>query len=248
MIDLRIVDARRAVGWLEDDFHHFGVTIEHEGGRVVDVRMAAPRTPWSTCPGAAKPLQALLGKPLVARASDVGSLLDMRLQCTHVFDLAGLVLAHVANAGARQPRRRYHVVVSDLPRHGAENSPASFSRGEAWLYHDGELVLYWQIDGDRITGPEQYAGRSQTYGFRAWTESMPVQEAEYATVLRRAIMVAGGRSISHDVFPTAASMGMHGLCHTYQPQQLEHALRNDGGMRDFSDRPQDLLRNVDDIP
>jgi len=80
MIDLRIVDARRAVGWLEDDFHHFGVTIEHEGGRVVDVRMAAPRTPWSTCPGAAKPLQALLGKPLVARASDVGSLLDMRLQ------------------------------------------------------------------------------------------------------------------------------------------------------------------------
>jgi hypothetical protein len=77
---------------------------------------------------------------------------------------------------------------------------------------------------------------------------MPVQEAEYATVLRRAIMVAGGRSISHDMFPTAASMGMHGLCHTYQPQQVERALRNDGAMRDYSDRPQDLLRNVDDIP
>lgn len=247
-IDLRLVDARRAVGWLEDDFHHFGVTLEHDGLRITDVHMAAPRAPWSTCAGAAEPLRTLIGKPLIQRASDIGALLEMRLQCTHVFDLAGMLLAHIAHAGTRAPRRRYHAVVTDRERHRPDLVLASFGPGEAYLYQDGEQVMYWLVDGEMIVGPAPYAGHSQNQGFRAWTEAMPEQEAEYATILRRAILVAGGRSLRHDDYPTAGAMATHALCHSFQPEQRDRALRNYGATRDHANRPQDLLRNADDVP
>ncbi len=119
LIDLRRQDDRTAVGWMEDDFHHFGVTVVHDGGVVVDVRAMAVRYPWTTCPGATEPLKALVGKPLVSRSSDIGGLIDMRVQCTHLFDLAGLVLAHAARGG---DHRRYEVTVLDraVTRLGAD--------------------------------------------------------------------------------------------------------------------------------
>jgi hypothetical protein len=248
MIDLRIVDAHTGVGWLEDDFHHFGVTITHDQGEVTGVRMAATRTPWITCPGAAEPLQALVGKPLVARATDVGALIEMRLQCTHVFDLTGLLLAHIANTDTRQPHRRYHVIVPDRERFGGIDHLSSFGPGTATLLQDGETVMYWEVDGDMITGPEPYGGHSQSVGFRAWTEAMPLEEAEHASILRRFLLVAGGRTVLHDEYPTAASQHVPPVCHTYQPERSEQALRILGNTWDYSDRPGDLLLNVAEVP
>jgi hypothetical protein len=248
MIDLRRVDAHTAVGWLEDDFHHFGITVLHDGAVVTGVRMAAPRTPWLSCAGAAAPLQALVGKPLIRRASDIGRLIEMRLQCTHVFDLAGLLLAHVAHADTRAPARRYHARVGDRERFGEEHLIASFGPGEACLFQDGVAVLRWEIDGEMITGPAPWGGHSQNQGFRAWTESLPEQEAEYATILRRAILVAGGRTIDHDDYPAAGAMGAPALCHSFQPAQRDHALRNVGSTRDYADHPEALLPNVAQIP
>ena len=57
LIDLQRWDNRTVVGWLEDDFHHFGVTVMHQEGHVVDVAVAAPRHPYSTCPGSASALR-----------------------------------------------------------------------------------------------------------------------------------------------------------------------------------------------
>jgi hypothetical protein len=248
MIDLRIENGTTAVGWLEDDFHHFGVTVVHDGAVVTAVRMAAPRTPWTACPGAAEPLKALIGKPLITRASEIGALIEMRLQCTHVFDLTGLLLAHIAKRATRAPQRRYHTVIPDRPRHSADHVISSFGPGRAELFQDGELVMYWDIDGEFITGPAPYGGHSQNAGFRAWTESMPEQEAEYATILRRAILVAGGRTMNHDDYPSAGAMNTPPVCHAFQPQRRDLALRNMGNTWDYSDRPQDLLTNVHQIP
>ena len=79
-IDLDAPDASTVVGWLEDESHHFGLTLVHDGTHICELRMAAPRYPWTTCAEAGRPLLALIGKPLVARASQLGTLADVRLQ------------------------------------------------------------------------------------------------------------------------------------------------------------------------
>ena len=39
-------------GGLEDDFHHFEVTLHHDGAHVTGIEMHAVRWPWATCPDA----------------------------------------------------------------------------------------------------------------------------------------------------------------------------------------------------
>src|SRR6185369_986263 len=51
-------------GGLEDDFHHFEVTIRCDDEQVTDVEGRARRWPWTTCPDAAVPLRQLEGMPL----------------------------------------------------------------------------------------------------------------------------------------------------------------------------------------
>jgi len=247
LIDLRIVDTQTAQAWLEDDFHHFGVTIEHRNHQVTAVHMQHPRTPWTTCPGAAQPLQALVGKTLIRRSSDIGQLIDMRLQCTHVFDLTGLLLAHIAKASERKPHRRYLTVIPDRPFIGTLPQLSSFGKGSATLLLDDQAVMHWQIEGDRIIGEPPYGGHSQNEGFREWTEAMPEDEAEYATILRRAILVAGGRNLDHDYYPNAAAMGVPAVCHSFQPEQRQQAARIYGSTYNYTKNPQDMLSNVVNI-
>jgi hypothetical protein len=246
-IDLQRHDARTVVGWLEDDFHHFGVTLSHDAhGIVTDVHMSSPRTPWSTCGGASEPLKALIGKPLISRSTDVGTLIEMRLQCTHVYDLAGLALAH---AFSGRDHRRYHVIAEDrdLIPHEGQRTLANFGPGRVELHRDGELVMWWQIEGDGIIAPPAAAGQSLQQGFRQWTEAMPEEEAEYATIMRRAILVFGGRSMNHDDFINAAAMQQPALCHSFQPEQADRAWRHFGNNRNYEDTPAQMLRFVDHL-
>lgn len=226
LIDLRLDDDETAVGWLEDHFHHFGVTIKHRGGVVTDVRMAWPRHPWVTCPGAAAPLRDLIGKPLVERASDIGRLVEMRRQCTHAFDLAGLTLAQAALG---RERLRYEAIVTDRSVYPQPGSHGPWrGHGLAFLLANGERVLEWEIEHDHIIAPPRHAGRGLSEGFRAWTESMPLAAAEHAFIMRRAIMVAGSKAVDHDRFASAGSMNLPALCYSYQPGVREVAWREVG--------------------
>lgn len=240
-IDLKTWDEHTVVGWLEDDFHHFGVTITHDGGIVTNVEMSSPRTPWATCGGASAPLKALIGKPLITRSSNIGQLIDMRLQCTHVHDLTGLALAHAAHG---RQHRRYHVILNDreLLPHEGQRTLADFGPGRVELFRDGERVLWWEIDRDRIVAPAAASGQSVQKGFREWTETMDEEQAEYATIVRRAILVIGGRSMNHDDFINAAAMNMPPLCHSFQPAQSERAWRHFGNNRNYEDTPEQMLR------
>src|SRR5207245_277647 len=113
---------------LEDDFHHFRVTVAHDGARVTGVRGVGVRFPWSTCPLAADRLAPLVGMPLSVRSTAVGDVVSARDNCTHMFDLAGLAVAHAARVGAR---RQYDVVVAD---------PVD-DRRQVTLDRDGEPLL-----------------------------------------------------------------------------------------------------------
>lgn len=246
LIDLRQEDERTAVGWVEDDFHHFGVTVEHDAGIVTAVRMAAVRYPWTSCPGAREPLQSLVGCPLVGRASDIGRFIDMRSQCTHVFDLTGLVLAHVA---AGRKHRRYVVRVTDrekLAGFSLENPVVG--PGHAWLLQDGQHVMHWQLEGQSIVAPAPQPRQSLETGFRAWTESMAPEAAEYAFILRRAILVAGGRFLNHDDYANADAMGVPALCHSFQPERRVQALRMVGTTRPPKLADKGMLARVGDVP
>ncbi len=229
LIDISAKCDTAVTAWVEDDFHHFGLTITHNDYIVTDVSAHTERAPWSTCAAAGLPLRVLTGKPLIQRASDVGRYIDMRLQCTHLFDLAGLALAHASH---RRTHRRYEAVVRDVPRHGA---------AQALLSRDGEVALAWHVSDATISDPPSHAGRSLSRGFRAWTETMPEEEAEQAFVLRRAIMVAGGRKVDLDRFDNAADTGMPPVCHTYQPENLPSAMRNKGSTRNFEGGAADML-------
>jgi hypothetical protein len=239
LIELR-TDGDAVIGWLEDDFHHFGVTLRHRDGLITDVAAVAIRAPWTTCAGASIPLRALIGKPLLERASDIGRLIDMRLQCTHMFDLAGLVLAH---AWHRRSTRRYESIVPDRGMVVQEAKRSGIPGGivDATLTCDGALVQGWRTDGERIIGSENLAGRSFDRGFREWTEALPVDEAEYAFILRRAIFVSGGRGVDLDRLNRADDTALPSLCHTLQPASRFDALRNRGATRDYAAGSEGML-------
>lgn len=248
-IDLSRPDERTAIGWLEDDYHHFGVTIAHEGATVRAVRAASPRHPWTTCPGALQAIEALVGQPLVRRCSDVGRLIDMRSQCTHLFDLAGLVLAQAAQG---RPPRRYEVVIPDRAVIAGDETGGfarAFGPTTARLSKDGIEVMAWDIDGDRIIAPATAAGRSLQRGFREWTEVMPEGEAEHATILRRSIMVGSGRVGGMDGVASADELTTMGaVCFTFQPERRGAARFIAGSRLDFSDRPEALLAHPRPVP
>jgi len=228
-IDLYRRGKGRVIGWVEDDFHHFGVCLDYEEGLVSGLQVAAERVPWATCPGAAVPLQLLVGQRLVARSSDVGRLIDMRLQCTHLFDLAGLLLAHAFHG---RGRRSYEAVIADRAWE-REGDGFRFGPGRAVVWRDEREAMVWDMDGTDIVGPAPYTGHSIQRGFREWTEGMDVETAEAATVLRRAVFVSGGRPRDLDRRASADTIGFDGVCHSYQPGVREQAFRIAGATRRF---------------
>ncbi|BAI74881.1 hypothetical protein AZL_b02180 (plasmid) [Azospirillum sp. B510] len=239
LIDMRSWDSETVVIWLEDDFHHFGLTVVHDGTMVRDVRSVSLRTPWTSCRSAVEPLRALIGQPLVARPSDVGRLIEMRLQCTHLFDLAGLALAHALDG---REHRRYHATVEKV------GAPDEYRR-RAVLRQDEAPVMTWELTGaSDIVGPAPYAGHSTDRGFREWSESMELREAERAFVLRRAVFVSGGRTIVYDGSLTAADVEVAAVCHAYQPTQRPLGIRYGTHIVPHDAGPEGMLSQVNTKP
>ncbi|HUF85367.1 MAG TPA: DUF2889 domain-containing protein [Acidimicrobiia bacterium] len=242
---IRLVSPEPGVveGGLEDDFHHFEVTLHHDGERVLDVDASSVRWPWTTCPAAAGPLRALAGMALSERCLAVGEHTDPKANCTHMFDLAGLAVAHAARGGER---RQYD---AEVP-FGAVAKAGSVVR----LWRDGELALEWTFEGRQlgagtgtvrpIVDPPSFADAPWKGGFFQWADTtLPVEEAEAAIVLRRACEIGLGRGMDLDGVDRADELAdlMRGVCYTMQPAVIGTSLRNKGTIRDFSSSPDALL-------
>lgn len=246
LIDLRREPDGAVVGWLEDDFHHFGVTVEHDGQTISDVRVISARVPFSTCPLAGSNLKGMIGQPLSARSTDIGAMVNMREQCTHMFDLAGLAMAHAA---AGREHRRYEAVILDRDIIAWEPGLRRLlGPGVAWLLRDGEEVLRWQIDKREITAPAEWAGQSMVKSFRTRTEAMEIDEAEAATVLRRAIMISSGRTLNPDRFNTARERGQSGVCFTFLEENRDEALVVQGAAQNYEKRSEGMLSRIHERP
>jgi hypothetical protein len=215
---------------VEDDFHHFRVRITHRDGIVTDLLSETPRTPWTACAHAGDDWSGLIGLPLEKSPAAVGRRVEMRLYCTHMFELAGLAMAAAARGVTR---RRLEAVV---PYGARRSEPAVVSR-------DGEAVFAWLTDGATIAAPEPFAGRTIGAGFSAWVEgAFDLDEAEAALVLRRAVFISAGRTMNLDAVPHAM---ISNACYAQHPDRAPTAHRMIGSTQDFDDRPQALL--ADDL-
>jgi hypothetical protein len=224
-------------GGLEDDFHHFEVTLRHDGVRVTDVEARSRRWPWSTCPAAAAHLRPIEGMPLSTRCTAIAEMADPRMNCTHQFDLAGLCVSHAARG---DEGRQYD----------AEVPPAVDGVTEPRLWRDGELVLAWTLswrDGSRrLVDSPPYDQAPWRGGFFRWADdTLDPDAAEAAIVLRRACEIGMGRGMDLEAVDSAAELGpmMGSVCYTMQPSVMAVAFRNRGSIRDFARHPDALLRD-----
>jgi hypothetical protein len=233
-IRVRTVDPGVVVSALEDDFHHFVVTLRHDGEQVVSVENESRRWPWSTCPDAAVPLRALAGMPLADRFTAAGKWTDPKQNCTHQFDTACYAITHAATG---RTERVYDV---EIPRRDLETG-ATTTR----LWVDGELRHTWPIDWNGIVDPAPpFDAAPWRGGFMRWAdETLPPDAAEAAITLRRACDIGMGRGMDLDAVPVADQLpgSMAGICHTMQPEVVHVALRHVGSIRDFAATPERLL-------
>lgn len=78
---------------LEDDYHHFRVSLHFDEHRITYIDSSSPRIPFISCPQATTELQTLIGTPLLNAANDIIKQTNASLHCTHLLDLTGLALA-----------------------------------------------------------------------------------------------------------------------------------------------------------
>lgn len=211
----------RVTGELADDYHHFTVTLEHDGDVVRHVEARPIRTPWDICSASSQHLaQRLIGTPLREAAGfDVQS-----SHCTHQFDLAIATAAHAFEAvGAH----RYRIFVSD--------PDPDTSRRRALLFREEQPLLDWRMDGTIIQSPQALCGRNLK-DLRGWIDVFPASVQEPAKLLRRAFYISEGRQVVHSpaLFAERTAL-LTGACYVYQPERIVHARRNDDTVRDFSD-------------
>jgi len=218
-------DARLVLAEVEDEMHHFGVAIRHDGTRVTSVEGTAKRWPWSTCPGAMAELAVLVGAPLGGPLSALARRASSE-QCTHAFDLACLAVCHATTG---RDAVLYDAVVPDwhVPPIQAE------------LRRDGVVVLAWTTDGSRVLDDPAFAGADLRRGFLAWADAhLDRRGALAASVLRRAVWLSGARRVDLEGCDDATESGLAGgVCYTAQPARMVVALRSRGSLRDFGRDP-----------
>jgi len=223
-----------ARGAVEDDFHHFKVTVRARDGLVAEVLSEAPRHPNALCPAAGERLVELVGMPLSEVSAAVMERTDARQQCTHQIDLAGLAIAALARGIAR---RAYEVEAPDRVD----------GRSRARLWRDGALLLEWEMDGPVILGPAPFTGVNIGAGFTAWArDNLDLDLAEAALVLRRGVFISSGRAVDLDDPARRTGVGPMGGCWAWQPERAQLAFRVVGSSRDFTDRPEALARDDQD--
>lgn len=229
---------------LEDDFHHFRVTVTMDGDRVVDIDAKTFRFPWSTCPGAVAPLRGFIGQSVssgMLRRQDMPS---PRLNCTHLHDLTLLALAQAVRGPGR---RQYDVTVPPREPNGRSIGPDNIptwppGRTSATLARDGDLLMRFDMEGETVRAPAEAAGLDFRHLGKWAAEKGDDDFLEAVKVFRQGFFVSSGRAVpveivNHDLVRQV----MSGVCYTFQPERIDQGERCLDTPRDFTDQPDVLV-------
>lgn len=204
---------------MQDHCHHVRVEITHADEVIKAAAAQGIRLPWNTCPLAIAGVGRLAGMQ-VADALDIRNWPGGRTaNCVHMSDLALVALAHVHDT---EP---FVYAITVAPAMG----PVRTAR----LERNGELVLEWILEGETLTSPAAWAGRTLARAdFQTWSTELDPATREAAVVLRRACHIAPSRDIDLDTMAVAAeSITPSSSCYTLQTGVIEIARRVVGSSR-----------------
>jgi len=193
---------------VEDDIHHFRVTLHHDGAVVSRIEAGAvERWPWSTCPAAADHLaQRLTGASLEALAA----VDPPQAHCTHMHELALLAASHAGDAAPTL----YTSFIAD-PVDGTQEA-------EVWV--NGELALALTVRGSLIVAGGALTGRDFRQ-YRQWEGEVPTDQRRVVKVMRRVVQITGGRPFNYAATPSADYVVQStGACFTFQPERAATSL------------------------
>lgn len=226
---------RQVVAELEDTTHGFRLTLSHDNNKVTNIVAEPIRYPFDTCPGAVASLHPLIACPLDIDSNTMRSVLNPGRNCTHLYDLALLALAHCGRAGQQ---RIYDISVPDECDSGTEIQVSC----------DGTALHKWHVTDHKIVQPTSLQGKPLMHGFYHWASAQFAGDAlEAALVLQRGYFVAKSRR--YDYMNSAGRLAREdnmpeGACYTYSSGVVEHAVHTGSMGRDFTDTPDQLLKFV----
>jgi len=227
----------------EDDPHRHGVEIHHDGERVTAAKGEALRIPWTACAGAPSVIDRLVGMRLSPDPLAVFEHTAAREQCTHLFDIAGLAVAHAARGTVE---RRYDIEIPIWTAEGAKR---------ATLRRDGVAVLEWDVAfdmrGSTLLGPPRFAGQT-IRRLLDWARQhcTDLDEFEAVAILRRAVHIAGSRfsDLDQHESPAAFAANLSGACYVFRRQGPPEAARIKHSTRDFTYTPEEMLASLRAFP
>ncbi len=220
---------------VEDPYHGMRCTLRHDGERITDIVGEVVRAPFTTCPEASAPIKKLIGLELALSARDSPRRGDPRGNCTHLFDLALLAIAH---ASRRSEVREYAIEISD------ENTEPACAK--VWL--NGQLQHEWRIRSGQLVDPPEIAGRPVLEGFLVFATTLfEGDKLEAARVLQKGYFVAQVRR--YDVFSlkgqgAESETAMLGSCWSFSDAVVPRAIRVGDNERDFNSNPEAVLRFI----
>lgn len=211
---------------LLDDFHQMELTLSVADGVVADVTGQMERFPKTTCPGAVGAAQAALrGMPTTGRATLIRGV-DRGAQCTHLIDLAMLMLSWHGEDEARQV---IEVALTDRDANGMQDLRITV---------DGAPALELELQRATIVSPAAHRGRSLFGGFARWAdETFPPEQARLWLVAQIAVFVSEGRAYIVDgPNPRAAwsEPSRKGACFSYSDPSFGVGTDNVGYVRDMT--------------
>ena len=229
---LLVGEPSKVVAELEDDCHGFRSTLFHDGEKVTGIETATLRAPLTTCSGASEPIKQLIDLPLSTSTFDIGQQVNPKANCTHLYDLTVLAMAHALRGNTT---RRYDVDMND----------EADTTSTVNVYCDKQLIHSWETQKFAILQPDTLAGNPMMKGFTRWaTEHFSGVQLEAAFVLQKGYFVGQVRMYDIDQLdgqPVVDNTVMQGVCYSYAPEVVPNAYRTKN-IRDFTDTPEQLLK------